>query len=100
MSKRRHRPGEAACRAHRAPLLLFCEDDEAALCRTCLLRGAHRAHVVRGVRDAAEKRRVSCLPRVLPHLWATDPVSPVPAADISRKHPGPAAQRLPVKAED
>ncbi|XP_036152968.1 probable E3 ubiquitin-protein ligase TRIML2 [Myotis myotis] len=50
-------PGEASCRDHREPLLLFCEDDQVTLCRKCFLAQEHGSHVVRGVHDAAEKYR-------------------------------------------
>ncbi|EPQ19328.1 Putative E3 ubiquitin-protein ligase TRIML2 [Myotis brandtii] len=50
-------PGEASCRAHLEPLLLFCEDDQVTLCRKCFLAQEHGSHVVRGVHEAAEKYR-------------------------------------------
>lgn len=82
---RRDVPGEAACRDHLEPLLLFCEDDQVTLCRQCFLAQEHRSHVVRGVYEAAEKYRVSCLQAPQPFrlplsginlfVWATGAMS-------------------------
>nr|KAF6375647.1 tripartite motif family like 2 [Pipistrellus kuhlii] len=57
LQRRRSIPGDAACRDHREPLLLFCEDEQVTLCRQCFLSQEHRNHVVRGVHEAAENFR-------------------------------------------
>ncbi|XP_008144485.2 probable E3 ubiquitin-protein ligase TRIML2 [Eptesicus fuscus] len=57
LQRRRSIPGDAACRDHLEPLLLFCEDDQVTLCRQCFLSQEHRNHVVRGVHEAAEDFR-------------------------------------------
>uniref|UniRef100_A0A8C2VQF9 Tripartite motif family like 2 n=1 Tax=Chinchilla lanigera TaxID=34839 RepID=A0A8C2VQF9_CHILA len=48
---------EPHCAAHLAPLELFCEDDQVALCSQCLLSGEHKRHAVHSTLVAAEKYR-------------------------------------------
>ncbi|XP_072632188.1 probable E3 ubiquitin-protein ligase TRIML2 isoform X3 [Canis lupus baileyi] len=52
-------PEDACCEEHREPLRLFCEDDQALLCGRCFRPEEHENHVVNGVREAADRYRVS-----------------------------------------
>jgi hypothetical protein len=48
----------SSCPEHGEKVYFFCEDDEAQLCVVCREAGAHAAHTVRFLEDAAGPYRV------------------------------------------
>lgn len=50
------------CRAHRAPLTLFCLEDKELLCCACQADARHQEHRVQPIKDTAQDFRVSTAP--------------------------------------
>ncbi|EDL85385.1 tripartite motif protein 35 [Rattus norvegicus] len=48
------------CRAHRAPLTLFCVEDKELLCCACQADARHQEHRVQPIKDTAQDFRAKC----------------------------------------
>lgn len=76
------------CRAHRAPLTLFCVEDKELLCCACQADARHQEHRVQPIKDTAQDFRVSTAP-----ARPRDPPPRYPSL-----HPGLATILPPIQA--
>ncbi|XP_032084444.1 zinc finger protein RFP-like [Thamnophis elegans] len=52
------RPNRGFCEAHKQPLVIFCQDDQAALCTECQESQDHTNHVLASLEGAAQEAKI------------------------------------------